>query len=131
MHKLNTINSREVIKRIAVLNSYFRYHIEELDEDDAFELAELQGLRDSAINDGCGESAWENGVELINDKFIAAYAQKKLESDEMLSRHYPSWLVIDWDESIDNFLKDYTELSMGHATFWVRSAEPTDTPIWH
>ena len=129
MYKLNTIDSREITKHIKFLWSGARYHIDELDEDDALLVTELEALEKDAIENGCGESNWENGIEIINDNFIANYIRQKLEDDEILSRHYPSWLVIDWAETVDNFLKDYTELYMGHATFWVRTS--VDIPAWH
>lgn len=118
MHKLDTIDSREVIKRIALLRDSTR----ELDEDDAFELAELEDFQKEAIEQGCGEAEWLHGAELINDNYFIRYIQQMLEDDGILCRDLPWYVAVDWEETADNRQADYSEINMGAASFWVRSA---------
>ena len=122
MHKLDTIDSREVIKRIELLKSGARYHNDELDEDDAFELTELEDFEKEAIEQGCGEAEWLYGAELINDNYFIRYIQQMLEDDGILCRDMPWYVAVDWEETADNLKADYSEICMGAASFWVRSA---------
>lgn len=121
MHKQDTIDSREVIKRIAQLNSNCRYHIDELDEDDAFELAELEAFEKEAIEQGCGEAEWLHGAHFINDNYFVRYIQEMLQDDGTLTRDLPWYVKVDWEETADNLKIDYSEINMGPSSFWVRS----------
>ena len=123
MHKLNIINSQEVRKRIKLLQSGARYHISELDEDDALELTELEDLEKEGIEQCLGgEAAWNDGVDLINDDYFIRYSQQRLEDGGIHLLTAPWWLAIDWEETADKLKTDYSEINMGAASFWVRSA---------
>ena len=141
------LDSRDIIDRKdELLKDYvpmYNRHIttldperDELDEMDAGDSEEfLQWLRDWSDNDEDGQeliallelceecegySDWSYGETLIRDDYFTEYAEQLITDCGYISKDFPSWIVIDWEETADNLKIDYMEVSFMGETYWMR-----------
>lgn len=114
----DVIDSRDVIARIAELvEMRDDEEGDELTEDDAAELAELEALA-SALS---GYSDWGHGATLIRDSYFVEYAQECFDDMEGPNRltEWP-YSCIDWEQAARELRMDYTAAEFGDITYWVR-----------
>lgn len=127
------IDGREIIERIEELtaeweqttgDTFADYALSSddyavgLSEDDAEELAALIAFRDE-IADYLPE--WQYGETLIRDDYFTEYTRELLTDIGYIADDFPSWIVIDWDETADNVRQDYTSAELNGVTYWGRS----------
>lgn len=115
----NTIDSRDVIKRIEELHGELDDQPEDArDEDAAEELAELDALAEEA--EGCAD--WKYGETLIHDSYFEQYAEQLAEDIGAINRD-AEWPLnhIDWEAAAKALQQDYTSVSFGDETYWIRS----------
>ena len=120
----NTIDSRDVIERIAELESK-RDDFDAEDDttweynnpEDAEELAALQALQDEASQ---YSDDWTYGSQLIKAEYFVDYCQELVSDIGDLPRNIPGYLVIDWDATAENIKEDYTEVDFAGDTYFVR-----------
>jgi len=85
-------------------------------DDESELLADLLRLRDQV--DG---SEWDSGTTLIADSHFADYARDDAESMHRngLFDEWP-FTNIDWNDAAEDLKMDYTSVSFGGETYWVR-----------
>ena len=131
----DTIDSRDVIKRIEDLEGDKEIAAEALeeegrassaiffDEDDAAELAALQSLAEDG--EGYGED-WHHGATLILDSYFEEYARDYADGIGAVSSELVSWPGnhVDWKEAAAELQQDYTAIEVKYNgrefTYWVR-----------
>lgn len=91
-------------------DGFFEYWEEEIST-----IEEINKLEDEVYN---GE--FESGTTLIEEKDFTEYAQVFLEDCGYISRDFPTWIVIDWDETADNVKQDYSEVEYRGTTYLYR-----------
>jgi len=110
---------------------------EELDESDAKESEEfIQWLKDWVDNDEertelialieiCNEcenySDWSYGETLIREDYFTQYTEEMLTDCGYISKDFPSWIAIDWEETADNVKIDYSEITLMGETYYIRN----------
>jgi hypothetical protein len=115
-------DSREVIERIAELES----ELEDLDTDNDYdevielrdELAPLIALRDEAegyISD------WQYGETFFTWDALVEYTEE-LVNESYTTGELPSWVTnhIDWEEVTEEVKVDYTEFEFRGTTYYAR-----------
>ena len=120
----NTIDSRDVIERIAELESK-RDDFDAEDDttweynnpEDAEELAALQALQDEASQ---YSDDWTYGSQLIKAEYFVDYCQELVSDIGDMPRNIPGYLVSDWDATAENIKEDYTEVDFAGDTYFVR-----------
>lgn len=112
------LDSRDVIARIAELESQQEEEGEEFAEDDAHELTNLRALAD----EGEGSPDWADGVTLIADHHFEDYAQELAEDIGAIQRD-AAWPAshIDWTAAAEALKQDYFSVTYGDATYWIRA----------
>ena len=120
----DTIDSRDVIDRIAMIEADLADELDELDpefvpdEDLTEELRILKALADE------GEAAydWPHGETLIRDSYFEDYA-RELAADIGAIKEGAGWPnnCIDWEEAAYLLKEDYTTVSFGDVTYWIRA----------
>lgn len=127
------IDSRDIIERIAELEAEweeatgndiadYAYLSEDdlkagLNEDDAHELAILREF----VEENAGDiEDWEHGASLIHADFFTEYTRELLQDVGYIPADFPTWIVIDWDETADNVAEDYFQVMLNGQTFYVR-----------
>lgn len=108
------IDSRDVLARIAELEA----DEATLDDDEAAELASLRDLADQ------GETAtedWTYGATLVRDSYFVEYAEEFAEDIGAIDRdaQWPFY-CIDWDRAAADLKVDFTPVTFGGVTYWVR-----------
>jgi hypothetical protein len=63
---------------------------------------------------------WQYGAQLIHQSYFVDYCKGLLEDIGTLPRNLPHYIVIDWQETADNLLADYTEVDFAGETYYVR-----------
>lgn len=107
------IDSRDVIARIEYLED-----LEERDEDETAELTALKALADEAS----GYAAdWRHGEALIRDSYFEEYAQQLADDIGAIPRD-ASWPMtcIDWEQAARELQQDYTSVDFDGVTYWIR-----------
>lgn len=93
-----------------------------LDEDDASELATLQSILSDLKGNG-GDHKYEGDwypVTLIDDTAFEEYARELVEDCGYVSKDMPSWIMIDWNATSRNVRMDYTPTEINGRTYWYR-----------
>lgn len=119
-------------EKMKTLNQEF----EELDEIDAGESEEfIQWLKDWSDNDEDGQeliallelceecegySDWSYGETLIREDYFTEYAEQLVTDCGYISKDFPSFIAIDWEETADNLKIDYMEVSLMGETYLMR-----------
>ena len=112
----NTIDSRDVIKRIEYLENFLEDNPEH--KDATRELGVLKALEDEAS----GYAAdWHHGETLIADSYFEDYA-RELADDTGATNRDASWPNnhIDWTAAADELKQDYTEVDFDGTAYWIR-----------
>lgn len=140
----DTIDSRDIIKRIEELTDSLRVVCDELHgengatneefaawlakvSDDAncgdyygdiTELLALKALADEA--EGCAD--WRHGEQLIRDSYFETYAQELADDCGMINSD-AGWPnnCIDWERAARELQMDYTSVDFDGVTYWIRS----------
>jgi hypothetical protein len=133
---VDIIDSRDVIARIEELESEracfdpdsritdpteadFAKAREEWDEgEDGEELKRLRSLADDASD----SPDWEHGESLISEHHFEDYARQLAEDIGALEDcdHWPA-TCIDWERAAEQLQQDYTSVTYGDTTYWIRS----------
>lgn len=130
----NTIDSRDVVKRIEELTDELQELADDQDvdlddptavrnmktfglEDEAEELADLLDLQSQAE----GYTDWRHGATLIHEDYFKKYAQEFAEDIGAVNRdaNWP-YTCIDWDQAAADLQQDYTGVEFAGETFYVR-----------
>lgn len=113
----DVFDSRDVVERIAEIEA------EEADLDIDNDYDEILELRDelsalTALRDEFNGTEFEDGITLISDDYKAAYFEEYVEE---LGYSIPSFVTVDWDETADTLLQDYTPVEFHGVTYWGRA----------
>lgn len=109
----DVIDSRDVIDRIEEL--------EDLDERDDSEQAELEDLKALEAEAEGYSDDWKYGSTLIRDSYFERYAEELAEEVGDMPRDL-KWPLnhIDWKAAAEELKQDYTEVTFGGVSYWVR-----------
>lgn len=141
------IDSRDIIKRVAELESYepepqtvarfnelsaqteltpeeedelaeLRVEVEMNDEEEKAELAALKELADEVDSN---TEDWKYGVTLIRDDYFETYARDMAEDMGAIPEN-AAWPAscIDWERAARELQQDYTSVDFDGVTYWVR-----------
>lgn len=111
----DVMDTRDVVARLKELEAELDTEDPECDEDDAEELQRLKALVDELPN------AAMDGEALINDSYFQEYAEQLADDIGAIDRH-ATWPLncIDWERAADELKNDYTSVTYGETTYWVR-----------
>jgi hypothetical protein len=132
------IQERDELKE-TILSEYNVYFDEELDTYDDIEFSEdydegedpkdiftkqwideLNSIREiDELEDEVGNE-FEHGCTLIPIEEFEDYCKDLLEECGYISKDFPSWIVIDYDETANNMKVDYTEVEFRGDTYLFR-----------
>jgi hypothetical protein len=108
----DTIDSREIILRIAEL--------EEMEELEDYQEDELDALKE--LEEECSNfSDWADGLTFIRDGYFDEYAQDLAMEIYNIDVNVWPFTCIDWDDVADKLKDDYTTVDFGDEQYWVRS----------
>lgn len=107
-------DSREVNERIAELED--RDLTPELSFTEEKELEALTALRDEAEHD---EGEWDYGITLIREDCRAEHVEEDL-STFMNTDEIPSWVVIDWDATAEEYFDAKRTYTFRGTTYYAR-----------
>jgi len=119
----DVIDSRDIIARIEDLES------RKADEDDALteeELSELQALQGLAAEAEPYAPDWIHGETLIRHSYFQDHIQELIDDcyempKELKSGAWPyRHMTIDYEAAAEEAKQDYTEVSFGDVSYWVR-----------
>lgn len=113
----DVIDSRDVIDRIAWLESERDYDPEGWTADLQEELLNLHRLAEQGEHD---VSDWQYGEALIRYSYFTAYCRELIEDCGYISKDFPAWIEIDWDATARNMRVDYVELTFDGITYLAR-----------
>ena len=85
--------------------------------DEAAELKALEALAEEA--EGCATD-WTYGGTLVRDSYFVDYCREMLDDTGELPKDLPSYIVIDWEKTIENLQVDYTSVKFDGVTYWIR-----------
>lgn len=88
-------------------------------EDELNEIQEINDLEDN-INSYAGDT-FEDGVTLIDEDDFEDYTKESLEDWGYIPKDFPSWIVIDWEETSENVKQDYSEVEYLGTTYLYRN----------
>ncbi len=110
----DVIDTRDIEARIE--------HLEETEERDEEEQAELDSLLKLRDDVQLRTSEYEHGEALIADMHFQAYAQELAEDCGMIPGGL-DWPLrcIDWEQAARELQMDYSTVEFQGLTFWVRS----------
>ena len=113
----DTMDTREVLDRIAYLERNLPDELEEGDEEDRAELAALRRFVDEL--DGYGDLAC--GETLIRDSCFPTFAREYARdvADFKDDGRWPH-SCIDWDRAAEELQRDYTSAELDGVTYWMR-----------
>lgn len=125
------IDSRDVIKRIAELESErndlvdsvdsgeeFQSELDLWDDDEGMELKSLLNLASQCE----GYSDWEYGEALIRDSYFRDYAEQLADDIGAINSeaHWPN-NCIDWDKAARELQMDYMCVDFDGVDYWMRA----------
>ena len=84
-------------------------------EDELKAIREIDELEEEILN---GE--WEYGTTLIEEDEFEEYCEDLLIDCGYISKDFPSWIVIDWENTTDNMKQDYSEVEFRGTTYLYR-----------
>ncbi len=107
------LDSRNIEERITYLEG-----VEEPSDEEQEEMTALLALRDEAQQ---YSPDWRFGATLIREDYMQTYAQECAEDMGCMPKDN-SWPAsfIDWDAATDAFKLDYTEVTFGDDTYYIR-----------
>ena len=91
--------------------------IESWKEDLYTELASINEI--DTLEDEVG-SEWEYGVTLIEEDEFEDYCEELVTDCGYISRDFPMWIKIDWEETASNVRQDYSEVDFRGTTYLFR-----------
>ena len=111
--RANTIQAYEIQDRIKYLEDF-----EEDDELEDYEIDELNELR--ALAEEIGWQALDDGVMLINECYVAEYAEEFAEDIGAVDTDNFNWPYywIDWDKAGEALMMDHTSVEFEGVTFY-------------
>lgn len=118
----DVIDVRDIIGRVEALRNERDFE-EELADDDAAELAMLEGILSELA--GCGGDEEFDGdwypVTLVCDEYFQEYAQELAEDCGMVdtSARWPM-NCIDWEQAARELQMDYSSIEIRGFTYWYR-----------
>jgi DNA repair exonuclease SbcCD ATPase subunit len=65
-------------------------------------------------------SECEYGVDLIEELGIKKYVEREMYEIFPALKNIPSFVAIDWDDTIDNYLDDFGEVQYDNKTYYIR-----------
>lgn len=109
----DVLDSRDIIARISYLERAER------DEEDEAEYKALLELQEDAWDYA---PDWRLGCALIHDSYFEKYARELAEDLCGSVLREASWPLdhIDWSAAAEALQQDYTSVSFGDETYWVR-----------
>lgn len=91
-------------------------------EDEQEEFNQLQDILDELKGNG-GDEQWRGDwypITLINSDYFTEYTQELVEDCGYISKDFPSWIEVDWEETADNVKIDYTTIEIGDEEYYYR-----------
>lgn len=118
----DVIDSRDVIERIEELQAQCEDFAsrEAWAEECPDEAEELEVLAAFASDAADYAPDWNYGTTLIRESYFKDYCQELVEDIGDLPEGIPSYVVVDWEATARNLKVDYTEVSFGGVTYFVR-----------
>jgi hypothetical protein len=106
---------------VQAARDYLRAHwgIEELDEDEEYELAEIGRLADQLTD---FDERARNQPTLVADRYFEEFAESEAEGIGAIDPN-AGWPLnhIDWKAAAEELKQDYTEVRFGDRSWWVRN----------
>lgn len=113
----DVIDSRDVVDRIAWLESERDYDPEGWTADLQEELVNLHRLAEQGEHD---VSDWQYGEALIRYSHFTTYCRELIQDCGYISENFPNWIEIDWDATARNMRVDYVELTFDGVVYLAR-----------
>mgnify|MGYP001104974655 CR=1 FL=1 len=74
------------------------------------------GINCDILMDTLGTCAQHHNTELIpDDMFDQSYVEEMLHDQ---GQKIPDWVVVDWEQTVDNVRQDYTSVTLDDVTYW-------------
>ena len=118
-------DSRDVIERIEELEALEAAALDDdATQDDVDEWtreldAELFALREFA-EDASNASDWSYGETFIHESYFTEYTKELVSDCGYIPADLPDWIKIDWEETAENVMEDYTEYELDGNTYYAR-----------
>lgn len=103
------MDSRDITARIEELEAIA---VIDRDEEEQDELDDLYELQEQTSH------IFENEESFISDDYFPEYTKQLLEDTGTISPDFPSWIVVDWEETANNLLIDYMSYEFRGTTYW-------------
>lgn len=128
----DVIDSRDIIERIEELEAEQAELVQKLSDGEISESdmkawddeegQELDTLR--ALAEECEQysSDWEYGVTLIRYSYIEEYCQDLLEDCGDIPKDLPWYIAIDWEQTAQNILQDYSEVDFNGVSYYIQAS---------
>lgn len=118
------IDSRDLVEAVSDYESEIDEEMTTLDRPEWKDLVEDESLRElvSEINDaGQGIPDWPHGARLIREDHFETFARQYAEDSGSISDDV-SWPCdhIDWEKAADHLKMDFTSITLGDYTYYVR-----------
>lgn len=118
----DVINVRDIIGRVEALRNERDFE-EELADDDAAELAMLEGILSELAGYG-GDEEFDGDwypVQLIDESYFQEYAQELAEDCGVVDTN-ARWPMncIDWEQATRELQVDYSSIEIRGFTYWYR-----------
>ncbi|KKK61542.1 hypothetical protein LCGC14_3013290 [marine sediment metagenome] len=117
------IDSRDIVERIKELEGEGVVPLDEIDQEDEVEDAELaeelQHLK--ALTEEASSSEWSSGVTLISEDYFEDYAREFAEDVGAIDKSY-DWPAnhIDWERASNELQLDYMGVDFDGVTYYFR-----------
>ena len=105
----------EKLKKVEALEKNLKEYEEELEELED----RLEDLKDF-VEDLEGYGDWNCSETLIREDAIDEYLKDEAKDCGGFPDDFPSWITIDWDDTIDNLKQDYTSAEFQGTEYWMR-----------
>jgi len=90
---------------------------EGLNEWEQEELENLRKLKDQAY----GYGNWKYGETLIRESAFTDYVEELCQDCGFISKDFPWWIEIDWDQTARNVANDYTTVNFDGIDYYIRN----------
>lgn len=108
-YQADTLNPADLLKRLEYLKKQLAENEDEFLEYD--ELNELYEYEDIL------KQLEENRTVLINSSYLKEYIKNNLQESGVLG-NIPKFLVIDWENTANNMLDDFSEIGLDGECFY-------------
>lgn len=118
-NKEDILDIRDIIERFEELEAEFDSAME---TSEAEEFTLLQSLLEELKGNG-GDEQWKGDwypVTLIRESYFEDYIEELITDCGYISRDFPSWIKIDWEETAENVKVDYSEVEIDGVTYYYR-----------